>query len=293
MAYNVFSIKDLENLSGIKAHTIRIWEQRYHFLKPARTDTNIRFYEAKELKTILNISLLSRYGYKISHIDRMGEQEVRNRVVSLSVKEAAQERLVNDLIACMIDFDIALFEAMLDQYILANGIDKTVNAIIFPFLDRIGILWITNHVNPAQEHLVTNLIRQKLIFAIENAATYKRIAKTVLLFLPEGERHEIGILYVTYLLKSNGVSALYLGADVPLKDLEAICQRLRPDYLYTHLTSVSGNFNFEKFISRVRHGIAVPFVISGQFAHSKLATIPTGLIFLKSIPDVSTFIKTL
>src|SRR5882757_11320840 len=145
MEINVFTIKDLENLSGIKAHTIRIWEQRYNFLKPNRTDTNIRYYCNQELKTILNISLLNKYGYKISHINKMTGQELKTKIVSLSDRIAREERLINELIAYMIDLEIECFERILDGFILANGIDKAITRIIFPFLQRIGILWVTNH----------------------------------------------------------------------------------------------------------------------------------------------------
>src|SRR5580698_11250645 len=141
---NEFTIKDLENLSGIKAHTIRIWEQRYSFLKPQRTGTNIRYYTNQELKTILNIALLNKYGYKISHIDRMDEQELQNKIISLSQAQACHERVVNQLIHYMIDLDIDNFENILDNYIHSKGIDKAINQIIFPFLERIGILWLTN-----------------------------------------------------------------------------------------------------------------------------------------------------
>src|ERR1700744_2730943 len=120
---NVFTIKDLENLSGIKAHTIRIWEQRYNFLKPNRTDTNIRYYCNAELKTVLNISLLNRFGYKISHIDRMSEPEIQSKLLALTDNEACQERLVNQLIAQMIDLEIETFERTLDAFILSRGID--------------------------------------------------------------------------------------------------------------------------------------------------------------------------
>src|SRR6267378_485822 len=127
---NVFTIKDLENLSGIKAHTIRIWEQRYNFLKPCRTETNIRYYCNQELKTLLNISLLNKNGYKISQIDKMSGQELNTRLLSLLDKEARQERIVIELIACMIDLDIEKFEQVLDNYIRANGIDKSIDQII-------------------------------------------------------------------------------------------------------------------------------------------------------------------
>ena len=168
---NSFTIKDIENLSGIKAHTIRIWEQRYSFLKPQRTDTNIRYYSSNEVKTILNIALLNKYGFKISHIDKMNEAELKEKILSLTGTLAQQERIVNELIQHMIDLDIDEFEKILDNYILARGIEKTILQIIFPYLEKIGILWLTDHINPAQEHLVTNIIRQKLIVGIEGVAT--------------------------------------------------------------------------------------------------------------------------
>ena len=173
-----YSIKDLEYLSGIKAHTIRIWEQRYSFLKPQRSDTNIRYYSSNELKTILNIALLNKYGFKISHIDKMNELQMKDRILSLSHAQAQQERVVNELIQNMVDLDLDAFELILDKYIQSKGIERSITQIIFPFLERIGILWLTNHINPAQEHLVTNIIRQKLIIGIEGARSLVKVDKT-------------------------------------------------------------------------------------------------------------------
>ena len=140
MRMNAFSIKDLENLSGIKAHTIRIWEQRYSFLKPQRSKSNIRFYGNEELKTVLNIALLNKYGFKISHIDKMTPIEVRDKISSLSYAEAFQERFINELLQHMVDLDIENFEETLNVYITSKGIDKTITQLIFPFLEKIGIL---------------------------------------------------------------------------------------------------------------------------------------------------------
>lgn len=184
-----FTIKDLENLSGIKAHTIRIWEQRYSFLKPSRTDTNIRFYSNEELKKLLNVALLNKFGFKISHIDKMKESEIREKILALNQMEAQQERIVNTLIQNMVDLDMESFEGVLDNFIAVRGIERTISQIIFPFLEKIGILWLTNHINPAQEHLVSNIIRQKLIAGIQNINTNIKINKTVLLFLQIGRAH--------------------------------------------------------------------------------------------------------
>jgi len=289
---NSFTIKDLENLSGIKAHTIRIWEQRYTFLRPQRTGTNIRYYTSDELKTVLNIALLNKYGYKISHIDKMDRIEIKDKILSLSNSLAQQERIVNEMIQHMVDMDIDKFETTLDNYIIARGVERSITQIIFPFLEKVGILWITNHINPAQEHLVTNIIRQKLIVGIEGASSPVNPNKTILLFLPEGEYHELGILFIYFLLKSRGVRVLYLGANVPLKDVQYIVQLKKPDVLYTHLTSVAGNFNFEKFLNNIslRMG-TTPIMVSGLLTQQYKKKIPAGIGFKKSLTEVMEYIS--
>jgi DNA-binding transcriptional MerR regulator len=289
-----FTIKDLENLSGIKAHTIRIWEQRYQFLKPHRTGTNIRFYSNAELKKVLNIALLNKFGFKISHIDKMNELEVKEKILSLTQLEAQQERIVYELIQCMVDLDMEKLEDILDNYILVRGIERTITQIIFPFMEKIGILWITNHINPAQEHLVSNIIRQKLIVGIESVSTSVKVNKTILLFLPEGEYHELGMLFMYYILKSRGVSTIYLGANVPLHDVEYVVNLKKPNYLYSHLTSVGHNFNFDKFILSVTKKFAgIPIIISGLLTHSYERKIPPQINFKKSFSEVMEFVSAL
>lgn len=291
---NSFTIKDIENLSGIKAHTIRIWEQRYSFLKPQRTQTNIRYYTSEDVKTILNIALLNKYGYKISHIDKMNEGEMREKILSLTGSQAQQERIVHDLIQHMIDLDTDQFERILDDYILARGVEKAILQIIFPFLEKIGILWLTNHVNPAQEHLVTNIIRQKLIVGIEGVSTPLKLNKKVLLFLPEGEHHEIGLLFLYYLLKSRGATVIYLGANVPMKDVEFVVQLRHPDMLYTHLSTVGQHFSFDKFIAQLsKRFTETPIVISGQLTHVYEKKIPSHFTFIKSLSEVFDFLHRL
>jgi MerR family transcriptional regulator, light-induced transcriptional regulator len=291
---NAFTIKDLENLSGIKAHTIRIWEQRYTFLRPQRTSTNIRYYTNDELKTVLNIALLNKYGYKISHIDKMSAEEVREKIVTLSHAEAQQERLVNDLLQYMIDLDVERFEDVLDNYIMSRGIDKAISFLIFPFLDKIGILWQPSHIHPAQEHVVSNIIRQKLIVGIESVVSHMVVNKKLILFLPEGEYHELGLLYTYYLLKSRGVQVIYLGANVPFHDLEFIVGCKQPDYLYTHLTCIAGSFNIEKFLTKIKHHTPqVQVVISGQFANCNFKNLSSGVLFKRSLTEVLEFAATL
>lgn len=291
---NTFTIKDLENLTGIKAHTIRIWEQRYSFLRPQRTDTNIRYYSSEELKNVLNIALLNKYGFKISHIDKMNPDEIRDKVVSINNASAQQERVINELIQHMIDLDIDRFEEVLDNYIQARGIEKTITHIIFPYLEKIGILWLTNHINPAQEHLVTNVIRQKLIVGIESVFSHLQAKSTVLLFMPEGEHHELGLLYVHYLMKSKGLKTIYLGANVPMKDVEFVCNLKHPDIVYSHVTSVAGHFNTERFLNQVEARIPkLPVVISGLHVQGYKKRTPDNVRLKRSLTEVLEFVAAL
>ena len=286
-----FTIKDLENISGIKAHTIRIWEQRYQFLKPKRTETNIRFYSNEELKKLLRISLLNKYGFKISLLDKMNEGELENKIHSLTQLEAQQERIVNELVECMIEVDLERLESILEGYIQSKGIERTITQIIFPFMEKIGILWVTNHINPAQEHLVTNIIRQKLIVGIDSVVKEIKINKTVLLFLPEGEFHELGVLFVKYLLKCKGVSTIYLGSNVPLKDVEYLVNLKKPSYIYSHLTSVGHSFNFDKFILAITKKFeGTPIILSGLLTNTYEKKIPSQITFKKTLAEVMEFV---
>ncbi len=287
----LFTIKDIENLSGIKAHTIRIWEQRYSFLKPQRSETNIRYYTNEDLKTILNIALLNKYGFKVSHIDKMSPEKIAENVLSLSDSGAKDHLTVNRLLECMVDYQVEDFEGILNESLVTFGMEKMVIKIIFPFLEKVGSLWVTNHVNPAQEHLVSNVIRQKVIAGIDSLPFKKVSAKKVCLFLPTGEYHEIALLLVAYLLKRNGVKTIYLGAHTPFIELETIVQHHKPDYLYTHVTSSSKNFNFENFIVTLGKKFKnCQAIVSGRFTEGYTKKIPSNVSFKHSLAEVKEFI---
>jgi methanogenic corrinoid protein MtbC1 len=242
-----------------------MWEQRYGFLKPQRTESNIRYYDSKELKRLLNIALLNRFGFRISRINQMSDEEMHEKVLSLTQPFACEERFVTELINAMMEMNLQRFEEVLDNYMLAKGLNKAVQHVIFPFLEKIGLLWVTSHLNPAQEHLVTNIIRQKLIVAIETAYSRTEKGVTFVLFLPEGEYHELGLLYVHYLLKSKGIRTLYLGANMPLDAVASLIRRKQVDYIYVHLTSVVNSFDLNRFV-REMHNLfnPLPVIISGS-----------------------------
>lgn len=289
-----YTIKDLEKISGIKAHTIRIWEQRYQFLQPQRTESNIRTYSSDELKTILNVSLLNKYGFKISHIDKMSADQMEEKILSLNQIDAQKERVVNALIKEMVSLNMANFERQIDTYIGQKGIEKTILEIIFPFMERVGILWVTNHINPAQEHLATNLIRQKIILGIEKLPPVLQYTKRIVLFMPEGEYHEIGLLYVHYLLKQRGFYIDYLGANVPMIDLKYLSEFQKVDYLYCHLTSPAKNFKIQKFFEQLAEvSKHIPIVISGQLAQAYKGQIAGNIQLKRTLVETIDFLESI
>ena len=281
-----FSIKELETISGIKAHTIRIWEQRYDFLKPLRTSTNIRTYSNDELKTLLTVALLNKYGYKISRIDGMTPETRKQVVLQLGEQEARTEYLVNELIGCMVDLQPHQFETILNTYIQDCGIEATITTLIFSFLEKVGILWQTDRINPAQEHIVSNIIRQKVICAIEGLPFPQKTTPLFLLFLPEEEFHEIGLLFVYYLLRKKGVPVIYLGANVPVKDIGYVVDIKKPEYLYMHLTALPKQVKFDRLLQQLGQYNSTTLV-SGYMASAYNRHLESGKIkLLQSLPQV-------
>lgn len=238
-----YTIRELENLSGIKAHTIRIWEKRYGLIAPQRTSTNIRTYCDSELKKLLNISILNRKGLKISKIARMSSDEINGKINQLVQDLTSTENQIESLTLAMIDFDEFRFEQVLAKTIIQFGFEDAVTRILYPFFTRVGVLWQTGSVNPAQEHFISNLVRQKLFAAIDGLiSATKPEGKRFIFFLPEGELHEIGLLFCCYLSKKRGHNTIYLGQSVPLNDLKEVVRIRQVDYLVTaFISSFKGN----------------------------------------------------
>jgi MerR family transcriptional regulator, light-induced transcriptional regulator len=288
-----YTIRDLEQLSGVKAHTIRIWEQRYNFLKPSRTETNIRRYSNEELKELLTVALLNKYGFKISQIDQMSSDQRAQTVLDLSYEDAENENLVNKLIGNMADLDQLAFEELLNRYIAKHGFHKTITSIIFSFLDKVGILWHTSHIIPAQEHVVSNIIRQKILVAIDAVPVVKKEQPLFVLFLPQGEFHELGLLYVLYLLRCQKLPVVYLGADVPLKDLKFVVETKKPRYLYLHLTSFPRKQKFQSFLKQLSsYGTGRTILVSGT-AFANTGQLPPHFTLLDSLEKATSFISSL
>lgn len=242
-----YSIKDLEQLSGIKAHTLRIWEQRYSLLNPKRTETNIRYYDDSDLKLILNVSLLNSKGIKISKIAAMSRVEIGNEIIRLTEESLDHNDHIEALTICMVEMDEERFEKILNTNIIKFGFENTIIKIVYPFLSRIGVLWQTGAINPAQEHFISNLIRQKLIVALDGQVHIKG-GKKFLLFLPAGELHEISLLFSTYLIKKSGHKVIYLGQSTPIEDLISVYKLHQPDYLFTIITTSPSGEKMQSFL---------------------------------------------
>ena len=259
-----YSIKDLEKLTGIKAHTIRIWEKRYNIVCPLRTDTNIRFYTDGDLKRLLNVSILNRNGFKISSIVRLTKEEILNSVMETSITSMNFENQIENLVIAMLDMDENKFEKTLSNSILKLGFEETVSNIVYPFLEKIGILWQIGTINPAHEHFITNLIRHKLIIAIdtENNSLLPN-HKTFVLFLPEGELHELSLLFYTYLIKKRGHRVIYLGQSLPVEDLHQITLVNRPDFLVTVITSSLTGKELQLFIHNLSDQFPSQLILLG------------------------------
>jgi DNA-binding transcriptional MerR regulator len=239
----VYSIKDIEKLSGIKAHTIRIWEKRYKLVEPKRTDTNIRYYDDEDLKKLLNVALLNRNGHRISQIASLEYEELNKKVQNLSNEHRDNESRIDDLIISMIELDERQFEKVLSTAIMQSGFENTIIYTLYPFFEKIGVLWLTGAINPAQEHFISNLVRQKIIVAIDGIVDRSdSSSKHFLLYLPENELHELGLLFKYYLLKKRGHKVTYLGQSVPFEDIKKVSDLLSPDYVVTSFyTAVTGD----------------------------------------------------
>jgi MerR family transcriptional regulator, light-induced transcriptional regulator len=235
---NSFSIRDIENLCGIKAHTLRIWEQRYNLLCPKRKAGNHRMYDCEDLRYLLRIAYLYHNGHKISTIAKLSEAEVCQLALSQTVSGGSSEIFINHLMEASMDFEPERFDKVLHNIILHMGFEKAITQVVYPFLQKLGLLWLTGNVVPAQEHFVSALIAKKIHVAIHGLdEPVHASGKRVLIYAPKGEFHEIPLLFMRYLMKKSGTPTIYFGKDIPLSDLEFYCARKPVSHLYFHLVT--------------------------------------------------------
>lgn len=233
---NVFSIKDLENLSGIKAHTIRIWEKRYGLLEPMRSETNIRHYDVENLQKLLNVTLLYNNNYKISKIAQFTPDEIAILVNQIGASENSLNHTLSNFKLAMMNFDELLFQSTYNDLEQTKDFPSIFFEVLIPLLHEIGILWQTDTITPAHEHFISYLIKQKLLVKIEQLQSVpKKNDQTFVLFLPPNEIHELGLLYLNYELLRKGLKTIFLGPSIPV----------------TCLTDIQSHFNNITFVTYI------------------------------------------
>jgi MerR family transcriptional regulator, light-induced transcriptional regulator len=289
---NHFTIKDIENLSGIKAHTLRIWEQRYQLFIPKRKESKHRYYDNEDLKHILRISQLYHNGVKISKIAQLPASSIRSMAMEQPLGKQNTDAYIHRLIEASIDFDEDRFEGLFEQSLKQFGLEVTIIDVMYGFLERIGLLWLTDHIIPAQEHFASNIIKRKIISALDALKTKPSPSSdTYVLFTPEGEQHEIPLLLNHYLMKASGKKCVYMGVDVPFNDLETYVTLKKPKYLFFHaITNL-----YEEAIDDLLKDLKQKFseqeiIMSGPLTKEVTQNIP-GVTLLKSMPEMLEFVK--
>ncbi len=250
---SIYSIADLEKVSGIKAHTLRIWEKRYNLLNPERTQSNIRFYRDEDLKKILNIALLNKLGYKISKIAEMSDEAIFEKVCSLSTQTETLDTKMETLTLSVIDMDETKFNSILDSHSCKYGFEITMKNLILPFLEKLHLLWLTGSINTVQEMYISTLFKQKLYAEIDKIpACLSRDHSKILLFLPLGESQELSLLFIHYLLKLKKYNVINLGAGVSLDDLRDLKKIFCPKNMITIVSEWNDpSISFQNYVDEL------------------------------------------
>lgn len=250
-----YTIKDLERISGIKAHTLRIWEKRYNVLTPERTETNIRTYDDDDLRKLLNISTLIKGGWKISNVGKLSNEEIGFEVERLfnAVNPATVDctPYINALVVAMLDLNEKEFERVFANATTRFGLKETMMRVINPFLQQVGLMWSVWKVHPGHEHFASNIIRRKLFGAIDQLMPLPPKEDRFLLFLPEGEHHEIGLLFANYWLRSEGFQTVYLGQNVPFQALTEVVEKIKPHKLFTFFIANTDPAAIENYLEKL------------------------------------------
>lgn len=274
---NHFTIRDIENLCGIKAHTIRIWEQRYALVAPKRKESQHRFYDNDDLKEFLRISFLYHNGFKISKIAALGTEEIQRIVENYTVKEENYTLFVHQLIEAGMNFDKEKFEKIVSYLVLKIGFEKCIIDVLYPFLHRIGFLWVTNHIIPAQEHFTSNIIREKIIIATEELQLQPANKTIIVVFAPFGEHHEIPLLTANYFFRKNNIRTVYFGVNVKVESLIDYLEMQPATHLFTHLTT---NLTFERLMDYL-------LLLNNNFPGKKIVVSgPESMVIEKNIDNL-------
>ncbi len=288
-----FSIRDLENLSGIKAHTIRIWEKRYGLLTPERTTTNIRTYNLSNLQKLLNITLLYTNGYKISKIAKIPEENIPLMVREIVSKSSVKNYAINAFKLSMVNFDQTMFTNTYNSLLADKSFREIFKEVFIPLLNELGLLWQTDTISPAHEHFISSIIKQKILINTEKLQDRQptRKDKVFVPFLPENEIHEIGLLYINYEITLRGYKSIYLGQTVPLDTLKDVMKYFDNLYFLSYFTVVPSKDKMESYIndfSKMVKDYNNPqfWVLGHQTQHLEKSNLPDFIKTFNSIEQV-------
>jgi hypothetical protein len=253
-----FSIKDLEHFSGVKSHTIRMWEQRYGLLEPKRTATNIRYYSGEDLKKLLNVAMLLSNGYKISKVAAMGPQALTDAVMRVQQEGGSHDAFLNMLKISMLNYDEALFRNVSRAYTEAHGFDRTVRELYLPFLSQVGILWLTDAICPAHEHFISHLLRQVIYARVDSLPVPESQNDEPMLvhYLPELEIHDISLLFMHCLAVESGKRSIFLGASVPFEDLLDLAKQFPAIHFVSYCTTVPSTAGATEYVEKIQRHFA-------------------------------------
>jgi hypothetical protein len=288
-----FSIRDLENLSGIKAHTIRIWEKRYNLLSPERTDTNIRTYNLASLQKLLNITLLYHSGYKISKIAKIPEGDIPLVVREIVAKNSFKNHAMNAFKLAMMNFDQTIFFNTYNSLINEKSFREVFKETFIPLLNELGLLWQTDTISPAHEHFITSLIKQKILVNTEKLQHLKptKTDKVFVVYLPENEIHEIGLLYLNYEIILRGYKSIYLGQTIPMENLMDLMKYFDNIYFLSYFTVVPEKNRIDKYIEDFKHLVSDYnnpnlWILGRQVQHLDETKLPSFVKTFHSIDQV-------
>ena len=290
-----YSIGDIEMLSGVKAHTIRIWEQRYGLVIPNRTDTNIRYYTDEHLRDLLNIALLNKQGVKISKIAKLNKSQITEKVTEITQNEPSSNTQIDGLTLATVQMNELDAETILNRHFAEHGFELTMYQLIYPFLDKLNVLWLTGSIQPAHERFISHLIKRKIILAIEkNSIQPEKQSPTFLLYLREGESQELTLLFMHYLLRARGFRVVNLGIHATLADISTASQCTKPDFVFSIFNEPLHRQSFQSYLDGLAKSTNDSKVlITGQQIFSQYLHLPAHFQTLNGLEDTLVFLDQL
>lgn len=286
---NQFTIRDIENLCGIKAHTLRIWEQRYKLFIARRKESQHRIYDNEDLKELLRIAFLYHNGHKISRIAELSKEDIYKLIQTSSAENDNYSIYIHQLLEAAIDFDKEKFEKTVNCVVVRVGLEKCITEVFYPLLQRIGLLWMTNNMIPAQEHFTSHIIRKKIILATDGLDTVSRAKTNTIVFAPLGEFHEIPLLVANYFFKKNGHQTAYFGTNVSIDCIRHYAGLHEADRLYTHIITHMDNCGMARFVDDIHKLFPDKQIIISGPAIKCVQQLPQNIVVIQSLREMIEF----